>query len=172
MKCQIFRFGFTDACEVFADGQRIFRFGIHEEDLPQSLRGVFSHDTENFLAAYALCRYIGISPKQCVEAYANFRKPPHRLQLVRICHGVSFYDDSKATNIEAVIRAVESLQENIILIAGGVHKGYPYHAWKSAFAGKVKKIFLIGEAAGHMQSDLADSLPTQRQLRWQSLGIR
>lgn len=161
-KCQIFRFGFTPACEVFGDGERIIRFGAHEEDLPKSLQGVFSHDAENFLAAYALCRHIGISPKQCVDAYANFRKPPHRLQLVRSFHGVTFYDDSKATNVEAVVKAVESLQENVILIAGGVHKGYPYHAWKSAFPGKVKKMLLIGEAACHMENDLVGSVPTER----------
>lgn len=161
-KCQIFRFGFTGECDIFSDGQHIFRFGEKEEVVPSSLQGDFSHDMENFLAAYSLCRHFDVSPKQCVDAYLHFCKPPHRIQLIRTLHGVSYYDDSKATNIEAVIKAVESLQSNIILIAGGVHKGYPYEAWRSAFKDRVKEVVLIGQAADFIEQDLAGAIPTKR----------
>jgi UDP-N-acetylmuramoylalanine--D-glutamate ligase len=162
VKCRIVRFGCTSNSDIFSDGESIYRFGVREEAVPAALRGVLSHDTKNFLAAYSLCRHYGVSPKQCVDAYAHFCKPPHRLQFLKTVGGVAFYDDSKATNVEAVIKAVESLESNILLIAGGVHKGYPYHAWKSAFEGRVKELFLIGQAATFIEQDIAGSVPTRR----------
>jgi UDP-N-acetylmuramoylalanine--D-glutamate ligase len=117
---------------------------------------------ENFLAAYALARDFGISPNACVEAFLSFQKPPHRIQFVRSVNDVSYYDDSKGTNIDAVERAVESLPQDILLIAGGVHKGESYTSWITAFNGRVKKIFVIGEAAPLMEQDLSIAIPVER----------
>jgi UDP-N-acetylmuramoylalanine--D-glutamate ligase len=155
----VFQYGFDTACDIFSDGMSIIRFGKKEIDLPETLKNKFSHDVENFLAAYALCRDFGIRASVCVDAFLTFKKPPHRIQFVREVAGIKFIDDSKGTNIDAVIRAVESIPEKIILIAGGVHKGESYASWSSIFQDKVKAIFAIGEAAALIQKDLSSTLP-------------
>ncbi len=120
----------------------------------------FSHHTENFLAAYALTRHLGVDPEMASKAYDSFIKPKHRLEYVTTCKGVHFYDDSKATSVEAVLKAVESFSKPIVLIAGGLHKGYPYTAWKKAFQGKVKAVVLLGQAAAIIEQDLEQAVPT------------
>lgn len=157
-----FHFGFEEECELYTDTKSLFYFGKKECDLPELLQNSRSHDVENFLAAYALCRSCGVDPEAIRQAYATFTKPKHRLQFVREHNGISFYDDSKATSIDAVLRAVESLTTPIVLIAGGVHKGYPYDAWRKAFPGKVKACVLIGKARDIIEQDLQNAVPTYK----------
>lgn len=147
-------FGFEHDCDVYSDGTSLIREGRIEQVLPVSLRGVFTHDTENFLAAYALCRELGAPPQVLVQAAATFRKPSHRVEFIREIEGVSFYDDSKGTNLDAVLRAVAAMSGDVILIAGGVHKGAPYTAWADSFRGKVKRVYAIGSAASQIKEDL------------------
>jgi UDP-N-acetylmuramoylalanine--D-glutamate ligase len=147
--------GLDPTCDIFSDGFFLWRHSVLEAEVPPSLYGKRSHDLENFAIAYAICRHLGIAPEVCTSAYDTFCKPPHRIEFVTDRAGVQVYNDSKATNIDAVIRAVETLGDNIVLIAGGVHKGFPYTAWQKAFQGKVKKVFLNGPAAPFIQNDLA-----------------
>lgn len=124
-----------------------------EETLP--LEHQFcAHDRENALAAWALCRSFAVTPAQFCSALATFKKPPHRVEFVREIDGVSFYDDSKGTNIDAVVKAVEAMTGPVILIAGGVDKGSSYLSWKAQLSGKVKEIIAIGEAAAKIYSEL------------------
>ena len=111
------------------------------------------HDSENARAAWALCRAF-VTEEQFHSALAIFKKPPHRVEFVREINGVSFYDDSKGTNIDAVIKAVGCMKGPVILIAGGVDKGASYLPWKEHFLGKVKQIIAIGEAAPKIFSEL------------------
>ncbi len=104
------------------------------------------HDQENALAAWLLVEKFGISREQFELALSIFKKPAHRIEYVGTVAGIRYYDDSKGTNLDAVIRAVESMHGKVWLIAGGVDKGASYALWKQAFTGKVKKIFAIGEA--------------------------
>ncbi len=159
LPCKVERFGYSQQCEIFSDGVFIWRYGVKEGLVPSKLKGVRAHDLENFLAAYCICRHQGVAAEMCIEHYDSFIKPSHRIQLVREHQGVKFYDDSKATNIDAVIRAVETLEKNILLIAGGVHKGHPYHAWRNAFSSRVKELFLVGPAAGVIAADLEGCMP-------------
>lgn len=87
----------------------------------------------------------GISSDFLLKALSSFTKPSHRLEWVATIDGVSFINDSKATNVESVIYAVTLLSDPILLIAGGKDKELSYEPWIEAFASKVKKIFLIGE---------------------------
>jgi UDP-N-acetylmuramoylalanine--D-glutamate ligase len=137
----------TDKYCVWVEGQVTF-------DVPHSIRGKESVDLDNMLAAYALCRELGVSEKQFVEGFESFEKPPHRIQFIKNVGGMNFYDDSKGTNIDAVIKAVERMPGDVILIAGGVDKGFPYTSWIKAFDGKVKLICAIGEAAQKIKNDL------------------
>lgn len=130
--------------------------------LPECYRGRGTHDLENVLAAYALCRYMGVSNTQFCKALESFKKPPHRIEFVRNVRGVAFYDDSKGTNLDAVIRAVDSLEGAVILIAGGVAKGCSFARWRSAFAGKVKCICAIGEAKEQIIKELSETIPIEK----------
>ncbi len=155
-----FHFGFTTSCDLYSDGSHLFRFGLKEDGLPDSLHNKFSYEVENYMAAYALCRHLDISPEVCRASFDTFTKPKHRLQYVATKSGLHFYDDSKATSVDAVLRAVESIQNPIVLIAGGVHKGYPYHVWQKPFREKVRACVLIGQAREIIEKDLEHAVPT------------
>ena len=154
-----FTFGFEPDCDLYTDGLQLFRHHKKEATLPESLQHSKSHDVENFMAAFALAREYKVSPEVCVEAFYSFTKPKHRLQFVRTVDNVHYYDDSKATSVDAVIRAVESLKQPIVLIAGGVHKGHPYDAWCDVFKDKVRATVLIGQAAKNIENDLQGVCP-------------
>jgi len=118
-----------------------------------------SFEDENRYAAYSLVQPFGITPTQFIEAARSFSKPPHRMEFIDEVNGVRYYNDSKGTNIDAVIKAVEALPGKIYLIAGGKDKGEKYTPWISTFSGKIGSIGLIGEAAEKIERDLAGSLP-------------
>lgn len=152
-------YGYSPHCEIFTDNKRIYHSGNLSFNVPESLYGNPGHDLENFMAAYALCHEMGISHQQITEAYKSFHKPSHRIEYIKTINGVDYYNDSKGTNIESVIRAVTFVKGNVHLIAGGVHKGAPYTSWIKAFKGKVKKIYAIGEAAEKIKMDLGKEIP-------------
>ena len=125
-------------------------------------RGWVTHDVENLLAAYALCKTQGIFSEEFLKAFKTFRKPPHRIEFVRTWRGVNYYDDSKGTSLDAVEKAVLSMKGPTILIAGGLHKGAAYTPWLTAFAGKVRCVCAIGQAAELIQNDLGQELLVKR----------
>jgi UDP-N-acetylmuramoylalanine--D-glutamate ligase len=155
----IHTYGYHFFCHLHTDLTHILAGKKIECVLPSHLQGKRSHDLENILAAYSLCRYIGVTPDQFISALGSFKKPSHRIEFVRELNGVEFYDDSKGTSLDAVMRAVESINRPIILIAGGVDKGAAYTPWIKAFSGKVKLICAIGQAAQKIVNDLAHALP-------------
>jgi UDP-N-acetylmuramoylalanine--D-glutamate ligase len=155
--------GFNPDCFLYSDGKNIIRNGQKEADLPSKLQGIFTHDTENFLAAFLLARNYGVEVSACLEAFEEFQKPPHRIQFVRTVNGVHFFDDSKGTNVAAVIRAVNAVPSPCVLIAGGIHKGEPYTAWIDAFRGKVQAVVAIGEAAPIIEKDLSRAIDIHRE---------
>lgn len=152
-------YGYSEKCGIYTDLKSLFSNGAKVSELPVTLQGKRSHDVENFMAAYALCSVAGVSAEQFVKAFATFKKPSHRIEHVKTVSGVQFYDDSKGTNVDAVIRAVEKFDGRVILIAGGVDKGFPYTTWADAFQGKVKAICAIGQAKDRIRSDLEDRIP-------------
>jgi UDP-N-acetylmuramoylalanine--D-glutamate ligase len=127
--------------------------------LPKTFHKERSHDIENIMAAFAICHRYGVTGEQFLRGLETFEKPHHRIEFIREFEGVRFYDDSKGTNIDAVVRAVESLQGRIILIAGGVDKGAPYVPWIAVFEGKVKSICAIGQASEKIQADMGKHFP-------------
>ncbi len=80
--------------------------------------------------------------------------PPHRLELLGDIESVRYYNDSKATNVEAVGYAVEKMSSQVLIIVGGQSKGASFKIWKELFKGKVKKIFAIGVAASLIEKTL------------------
>lgn len=155
-------YGFLANSDIYCDLKSIFVNGQKECDLPAEFCAKNNHDVENIMAAYALCRYVGVSPQLFVKALSSFKKPAHRIEFVRKYKGIQFFDDSKGTNLDAVVKAVKTMNGPIILIAGGVDKGAAYTPWIRAFANKVKCICSIGQAATKIESDLSHAIHVQR----------
>ncbi len=119
-------------------------------------------ERQNIQAAYAVCRYCGITDVQFWRGLETFRKPKHRIEFVGEWNGISFYNDSKATNIDSVMHAVGLFEGSIVLLAGGVHKGWSYRPWIAAFRGKVRRIVAFGQAASMIEEDLLGELFVER----------
>ena len=104
------------------------------------------HSYENIMAAILIAKEHGgkwMHIQRGIEEYAG---SPHRMEYVRRVGGVNFYNDSKATNVHAVSRALESFDDNIILIMGGKDTGLNYKSLADSIRRKVKSLILVGEA--------------------------
>ncbi len=113
----------------------------------------------NYAAAILAARAQGCTQAQIMAGLKAFRPLPHRIEFVAEINGVSYYNDSKATNTGAVIGALEQFAGNVILIAGGRDKNDDFRLLRRSVAAKVKKLILIGEAAGLIEEALADLVP-------------
>jgi UDP-N-acetylmuramoylalanine--D-glutamate ligase len=113
------------------------------------LRG--PHNTENLCAAAAAALAIGIDAKAIASALREFRGLPHRLALVAEIDGVRYVNDSKATNVDAMRRALESFDPPIILIAGGRDKEGDFASVAALVSERVRHAVLIGEAASTIE---------------------
>jgi UDP-N-acetylmuramoylalanine--D-glutamate ligase len=115
-----------------------------------------AHNRENAAAATAAARAAGATEEQIAEALRTFPGVPHRLELVRELNGVSYVNDSKATNVAAALRALAAYEdEPVHLILGGYRKGEDFAPLAAALGPNVKSVHLIGETAG----DLAALIP-------------
>jgi UDP-N-acetylmuramoylalanine--D-glutamate ligase len=133
-----------------------------ESLLPVRYRKGTKGDRENALAAWALCREFGVTPGRFIQGLQTFVKPSHRMEFVGVYRGVHYVDDSKGTNLDAVIQAVEGAEGPVVLIAGGVDKGASYAAWIGPFRNKVKQVIVLGEAADKIASDLSAAYAVER----------
>ncbi|MFO7986714.1 MAG: UDP-N-acetylmuramoyl-L-alanine--D-glutamate ligase [Desulfatiglandaceae bacterium] len=129
------------------------RFLIHNFVLPGS------HNLENLLGATLAAEALGIGPDIIQKSMDTFRGLPHRLEYVGNIHGISFYNDSKATNVDAAVRAIRSFERPLILIAGGRHKGADYAPLVTAALGRVKGAVFLGEATELLARSFAQKIP-------------
>lgn len=110
-----------------------------------------THNELNALAAMAIADSMGISRDVQIQALKNFQGLEHRCQLVRVLDGVSFYNDSKATNVASAEAAISGLSRNhkegLILLAGGIGKGQDFTPLKRFFGKEVVKVFCFGRDA-------------------------
>ncbi len=124
------------------------------------LRG--DHNLENVMTALALGLSIGASPESMQAGVREFKGVEHRLELVDEINGVKFYNDSKATNVDATIMALRSFTEPVIVILGGKDKGSDYRPLKSFVGEHCTNAILIGAAAGKIEEALEDVVPAHR----------
>ena len=146
-----------------ADGEIVYSFGGTVESYstsPVALKGL--HNMENVMAAVGAARLAGASPEAVRTALAGFKGLPHRMELVRVHHGVAFVNDSKGTNTGALEMALKGADGPVVLIAGGVDKGGDYAPLAPLVREKVRLLVLIGEAAGKMEAALGGSARTVR----------
>ncbi|OFZ15355.1 MAG: UDP-N-acetylmuramoylalanine--D-glutamate ligase, partial [Bdellovibrionales bacterium RBG_16_40_8] len=122
------------------------------------LRG--THSVENVMAALLVAREHGAKHDAIQRVIDTFTGMPHRLEYVRKVGGVEFFNDSKATNVQAVKRALEAFDENIILIMGGKDTNLTYTPIAEAIRRKVKNLILIGEAKERINRDIGDDSET------------
>jgi UDP-N-acetylmuramoylalanine--D-glutamate ligase len=114
-----------------------------------------THNRLNAMAAAAGARAMQIAPAVIERALANFAGLPHRLEFVGEKAGVLYVDDSKGTNVGAVVEALAAVAGPVVLIAGGVDKGGDYAPLRAALANKVRLLFLLGAAREKMRDALA-----------------
>jgi len=112
------------------------------------------HNVENVLAAVCAARLAGVSAEVIRRAVSGFRAVEHRLELVKSVHGVEFYNDSKATNVDAAMKAVASFGGGIHLILGGKDKDSDYGAMRELLKERVKAVYTIGTAAEKIERQL------------------
>jgi UDP-N-acetylmuramoylalanine--D-glutamate ligase len=109
------------------------------------LKIIGNHNVENALAAAAICYYAGVTPEVITQSLKDFPGVAHRIEYCGQMDGISFYNDSKGTNVDAAITALKALKKNIILIAGGDGKGQDFLPFVESFNGSVKGMVLLGK---------------------------
>jgi UDP-N-acetylmuramoylalanine--D-glutamate ligase len=124
------------------------------------LRG--EHNIENVLASLAITSTYRIHSSTLTSVISEFRGVEHRIEYVASVRGVTFFNDSKATNVDSAIKAVASFDHNVILILGGRDKGAPYAPLIEAMEGKVKHVLLIGEAADTIFAAVGNKFPVTK----------
>jgi UDP-N-acetylmuramoylalanine--D-glutamate ligase len=113
-----------------------------------------AHNMENVLAGVSIGALAGCQPAQICEAVHNFKAVEHRLEFVAKISGVDYYNDSKATNVDATIKALESFPANIHLILGGKDKGSDYTVLNDLLRQRVKRVYTIGAAAAKIETQI------------------
>lgn len=116
-----------------------------------------AHNLENVLAAVCAGVLMGSAPDKIRDAVRNFRAVEHRLEFVATIGSVDYYNDSKATNVDATIKALESFPTNIHLILGGKDKGSDYTVLNDLLRKRVKRVYTIGAAAAKIESQIVSS---------------
>ncbi len=137
-----------------ADGQIVALFaGEHEPIIPVSDIGIKGgHNLENALAAVAAGWLMGVPAAVLAESLRTFPGVEHRLESVATINGVLYINDSKGTNPDASIKALEAYEQPIILIAGGKNKGSDFKAFAQIIKERVKALVLVGQAAPEIEA--------------------
>lgn len=118
------------------------------------------HMVENFMAALLASREHGATNEAIQKVINEFKGIPHRIEYVRRVGGVQFFNDSKATNVHSVKKALDSFDENVILIMGGKDTGLNYEPLFEHIKRKVKSLILYGEAKERINRDIGDASET------------
>src|SRR5580698_9466061 len=158
-KAQVFWFSRQKEVERGAwvrEGAVLFRDGAGQKEILQAseipLKG--AHNLENVLAAVCAGALMGCPAEKIREAVRDFKAVEHRLEFVATIGGVDYYNDSKATNVDATIKALESFPANIHLILGGKDKGSDYTVLNHLLRQRVKRVYTIGTAAAKIESQI------------------
>jgi len=117
------------------------------------------HNIENALAAATAAHLAGASHEQIRQALMTFRAVEHRLEFVRNWKGIDFYNDSKATNVDAALKAIEAFEGGLWIILGGKDKDSDYTVLRDPLKRKARAALLIGAAAHKIANQLNDALP-------------
>ncbi len=131
---------------------------ISVQELP--LKG--EHNLENALAAAAASFLLGLAPDVIRRGLASFQGVEHRIEFCGSSQDVSFYNDSKATNVDSAAKALQAFDTPLILIMGGLDKGGDFRSLRPLIQSRVRRLILIGRAASKIESALRGTAPIQR----------
>lgn len=129
------------------------RFSLHQTRLQGR------HHLEDMMAAVSAARLCGASPDSIQSVLDTFPGLPHRCEFVHEAGGVRYYDDSKATNVGAVVKSLDGFSGGVILLAGGLEKGGGFKALRTVVADRVSLVVAYGVARSRIATDLADAAP-------------
>ena len=139
-----------------AQGRILFHDAAGQREIMQvseiPLKG--SHNVENVLAAVCIGALSGVEAALIRKTVRDFRAVEHRLEHVATIRGVEYYNDSKATNVDATVKALESFPANIHLILGGKDKGSDYTVMNDLLRHRAKRVYTIGAAAEKIESQI------------------
>jgi len=121
------------------------------------LRG--DHNVENVLAAACAALLAGATPSAVASGVSTFAGVEHRLEFVAEIGGVSYFNDSKATNVDATLKALDAFPTGVLVILGGKDKGSDYGILRKSLRERARMVLLIGAAAEKIESQLRDAVP-------------
>lgn len=121
-----------------------------------------THNLENAMAATAACLAVGVPQKRICLGIRSFKGVPHRLQIVRQIKGITFINDSKATNVDSTYMALKASHAPTFLILGGLHKGSSYKPLVPLIKRKVVEVLTIGQAENIIRKDLKNTVPIRK----------
>jgi UDP-N-acetylmuramoylalanine--D-glutamate ligase len=124
------------------------------------LRG--SHNIENVLAAATAAKLAGVEPAAIAEGVRTFAGVEHRIEYVATISGVEYFNDSKATNVDATLKALDAFPGNVLVILGGKDKGSDYKILRKALRSQARLALLIGSAADKIEAELGGVIPVER----------
>ena len=131
---------------------------LRRDEIP--LRG--EHNLENVMAACIAARLAGAEPAAIAEGVRSFAGVEHRLEFVAEIGGVSFFNDSKATNVDATLKALEAFATPLLVILGGKDKGGDFTALQQSLGRHARLVLLIGAAADKIAQQLGNTPPVER----------
>lgn len=145
---------FSGSCRVpvgaYVEGDMIkYTDGSSTQDIinVHDMNLLGGHNYENVCAAVAVCRAVGVPDDIIIREVKSFKAVEHRIEYVAEKNGVKYYNDSKGTNPEAAVKAIEAMERPTILIGGGYDKGSEFDLYVKAFKNKVKLLVLLGQTS-------------------------
>jgi UDP-N-acetylmuramoylalanine--D-glutamate ligase len=154
---------------AFVHGESVF-FALSENAQPEAILPVAeiplagAHNVENVLAAVCMARLAGVSSEVIRSTVAQFKAVEHRLEFVRELAGVRYFNDSKATNVDATMKAIEAFPGGIHLILGGKDKDSDYTTLVPLVRERVKTVITLGSAAEKIERQLAGVAPIEAKI--------
>lgn len=150
IKCKKFYFSSSKVLDtgIYLDKDNIIYSSSNQKEIVcnvSELKILGKHNYENVMAAVLMSIAANIPMENIRRVIKDFKGVEHRIEYVATKNNVKYYNDSKGTNPEASIKAIESMQSPTLLIAGGFDKGSSYDEWIKAFKGKVKYLVLLGQ---------------------------
>lgn len=157
MDCKKAFFSYTkeqDEGVYHKEGVIIANFdGVKTEILAvKDMKLLGAHNVENVMAAVAMCLKFGIPAETIAASVKDFESVEHRIEYTATVRGVDYYNDSKGTNPDAAIKAVQAMVKPTVLIGGGYDKQNEYDEWIECFGGKVKALILLGQTADKIEA--------------------
>ncbi len=138
----------SDSMQICLPGGQFEEYPLQDFTVPGT------HNRENLMAATLLARRAGVSPEEIMVTLPRLGSLPHRLEPVGVRRGVTFYNDSKATNVDSAAASVGGLPGPLVWLLGGKHKGSPYTPLRALVPGRVRAVVAFGAAGGRVREDM------------------